>query len=97
MSLVERICAVDAGEHGNVLDDGQNLAAHLDHEVVGVAVGEQSGEGASARHAESTGVVDDDEVGAAFFLTFGGEPRSGARSDDRPALGDLVGEAREDL
>lgn len=49
---------------------------HLYDHGVGVRVGHHPCERASARHAKSARVVDEDEVGAAFFDEFGGEADS---------------------
>ena len=81
----ERVGAVDAGEHRRALDDRQHLARHLDDDRVGVAIGQQPGERASAGHAVAAGIVDDDEVDAARFLAFGREARARAAADDRLA------------
>ena len=40
----ERIGAVDPGQHRRALDDRQHLARHLDHDRIGVAVGQEAGE-----------------------------------------------------
>ena len=46
----ERVGAVDAGEHGRPLHDGQDLVGHLLDDLVGVAVREQSGRAAAPGH-----------------------------------------------
>ena len=93
----ERIGAVDAGEHRRLLHDRQHLARHLDDDVVGIAVGEQAGERAAARHAVAAGIVDDDEVDAARLLAFGGEAGAGAAADDRLAARDHGAEPGENV
>ena len=70
------------------LHDRQHLARHVDHDLVGVAVGEQAGERAAARHAVAAGVVNDDEVDAACLLAFRGQPGAGAAADDGLAARD---------
>ena len=41
---VERIGGIDAGEHRDVLHHRQHLAGHVDDDLVGVAVREETGE-----------------------------------------------------
>ena len=84
----ERVGAVDAGEHGRALDHGSTSARHLDHDLVGIAIGHQPGERAAAGHAVAAGVVDDDEIDAAGLLALGGEAGAGAAADDGLAPGD---------
>ena len=64
---------------------GQHLAAHLDHDLVGVAVGQEAGERAAAGHAVAAGIVDHDQVDAAGLLAAGREAGAGAAADDRLA------------
>ncbi len=40
----EGVRAVDAGEHRRALDHGQHLPGHVQHDVVGIAVGHEAGE-----------------------------------------------------
>src|SRR5882724_3234092 len=93
----EWIGAVDAGEHRRVLDHGQHLARHVEHDVVGIAVGHEAGERAAAGHAVAAGVVDDDEVDAAGLLALGGEARARPAPDDGLAAADHAAEALEDV
>ena len=86
------IGAVDAGEHRRVLDDRQDLARHLEDDLVGVAVGQQAGQRAAAGHAVAAGIVDHDQVDAAGLLAFRREAGAGAAADDRLAAGDHVAE-----
>ena len=64
---------------------GQHLARHLEHDLVGVAVGQQAGERAAPGHAIAARVVDHDEVDAAGLLALGGQAGAGAAADDRLA------------
>jgi hypothetical protein len=86
--LAKRVGPVDAREDGRVLDDGDDLVAHLDDDLVGVAVGEQAGERPAAVHSVPPGVVDDEQVDAAALgeLRRDARPRSGA--DHRAAARD---------
>ena len=81
--------AADAGQHRGVLDHRQHLAGHFHDDRVGVAVGQQPGQGAAPGHAIAPGVVDDDEVNAAGLDELGGDAGAGAGADDGPARGDL--------
>ncbi len=67
----ERIGAVDPRKHGRVVDDRQDLARHIHHDLIGVAVGQESCERTAAGHAVAPGVVDHDQVDAAGFLALG--------------------------
>ena len=77
LGQVERIGAVDAGEHRRVLHDRQHLAGHVDDDLVGVAVRQQPGQRTAPGHAVATGVVDHDQVDPAGLLPLGRQP--GAR------------------
>ena len=46
----EGVCAAYAGEDRSVLNDGEHLCAHLNNELVCIAIGQQSCEGAAACH-----------------------------------------------
>ena len=81
----ERVGAVDAGQHGRAGRHRQHLAAHLDHDLVGVAVGQQAGQRAAPGHAVAAGIVDHDQVDAARLLAAGGQAGTGAAADDRLA------------
>src|SRR6185436_14245305 len=93
----ERIGSVHAGQHRRARDDGQHLASHLEHDLVGVAVGQQAGERATPGHAIAARVVDDDEVDAAGLLAFGGQAGAGAAADDRLAAAHLLAQRRQDV
>ena len=73
---------------GVLRDDRQHFAGHLHHDRIGVAIGHQPGERAAAGHAVAAGIVDHDQVDAAGFLAFGGQPGAGAAADDRLAAFD---------
>ena len=70
---------------GVSLTIGQHLAGHLHDDGVGVAVGQQAGQRAAARHSVAAGVVDDDEVGSAGFGTLRREAGAGPGADDHAA------------
>ena len=93
----ERIGAVDAGQHRGVLDDREHLVGHLHDDGIGVAVGEQPGQGTATGHAEASRVVDDEQVDAAGLGGLRRDTGTGASPDDRPALGDLTAETFQDL
>src|SRR5688572_27509266 len=85
----KRICAIDAREHRRVLHHRQYLARHVEHDLVRVAVGHQTGERAAAGHAVAAGAVDHDEIDAAGLLALGGKARARAAADDRLAAAHL--------
>src|SRR5262245_37858287 len=93
----ERVGAVDAGQHRRPLHDGQDLAGHLQHDLVGVAVREQAGQGSAPRHPVAPRVVDHDEIDAAGVLALRGQAGAGPAADDRLAAADHLVEALEDL
>ena len=93
----ERIGAVDAGQHRGALDHGQDLVGHLHDDGIGVAVGEQPGQGAATGHAEAPRVVDDEQVDAAGLGGLRGDAGARTTADDGPALGDLTTETIQDL
>ena len=65
-----------------VLRDGQDFAGHVHDDLVGVAVGHHAAQVAAARHAETAGVVNDDQVDAARLGAVGGDAGAGAAADD---------------
>ena len=92
----ERVGAVDAGQHRRAPDHRQHLGRHLDHDLVGIAIGEKAGERAAAGHPVAAGVVDHDQVDAARLLALGGKPGAGAAADDRLAARDHGAEPLEE-
>ena len=84
----ERISAVHARQYWGRADDRKNLPCHLHDDLVGVAVGEQSGRRAPSCHPIAAGVVDDDQIDAARFLAFGRKPGSGPAADNGNTLFD---------
>ena len=93
----ERVGAADAREHRRLAHDRQHLAGHVDDDRVRVAVGQQPGERAAARHPVAAGVVDDDQVAAARLGALGGQARARAGADDRLARLDLRAQPGERL
>jgi hypothetical protein len=92
----EGVGAVDAGEHRGARDHRQHLARHVQHDVVGVAVGEEPGERAAAGHAVAAGVVDHDQVDPAGLLALGRQPGARAPADDGLAAADHAAQPPED-
>src|SRR6267142_1244006 len=93
----EGIGAVDPGEHRRALDHRQDLVSHLDHDLVGVAVGQEAGERAAPGHPIASRVVDDDEVDAAGLLALGGQAGAGAAADDRLAAAHHPAQPGQDI
>ena len=93
----ERVGAADAGENRGVLHDGQHLGAHLDDDLIRVAVGKQTRERAATGHAETAGVVDDEDVGAAGLSRLRRDARAGADAEQDVALGEGLTETIEDF
>src|SRR5262245_1158041 len=93
----ERVGAVDPGEDRRVRDNRQPFARHVEHDLVGVAVGEQPRERAAPRHAIAARIVDHDEVDAARLLALGGQPGAGAAADDRLAAAHHAVEPGQDV
>ena len=93
----ERVGAAHSRQDRRVRHDGQHLGGHLHDDAVGVPVGHETGQRAAARHAVSTGVVDDDEVRPAGLGALGGDACPGAAADDRPASGHFGAHSPEDF
>jgi len=63
---------VDSANDGDLFDDGKDLKfPNLHCDGIGITIGHEAGGGARTCHAESSGIVDDDEVGAAFLNELG--------------------------
>ena len=87
----ERVGAVHPGKHRGVVDHGEHLSGHLHHDVVGVAVGQQAGQGAATGHpVPPAGVVDDEEVDPADLPALGRQAGAGAAADDRLTPGTIT-------
>ena len=93
----ERVGAAHPRQDRRVRYDRKHLGGHLHDDAVGVTVGHEAGQRAAARHAVSTGVVDDDEVRATSLGALGGYARPGAAADDRPACGHFGANSPEDF
>jgi hypothetical protein len=81
----EGIGIAHASEHTRLLDDGQDLPGHVDHDGVGVTVGHQPHQRPPPRHPKASRVVDDDQVRAPGLDAFGGDAGAGAGADDGAA------------
>ena len=93
----ERIRSAYARQHRSMLDDRENLGAHLHHDLVGVAIGQKPGQRAAPRHAVTTGVVDDEHVRAAGFAALCRDAGSGAHTYQNLPVGDFLLEFRDDF
>ena len=93
----ERVGAAYAGKHGGVLNNRKNLYAHLHNDLVCVAVGKEARQRAAACHAETTGVVDNEDVGSASLGGLSGNAGTGAYAEQDFALCALFLEAGHDL
>ena len=81
--------ATDPGQHQGALNDRQHLAGHIDHNRVGVAVGQHPGQAAPPGHAVAPRVIDDDQVGPALLGELGRDAGARARAKQRRSGGDL--------
>ena len=55
----ERIGTAYASQHRCVLHNRKNLAAHINNDLIGIAIGKQTGQGAAPCHSVPAGVVND--------------------------------------
>src|SRR5665213_1826397 len=67
----EGVGSTNAGEDGRVLDHGQNFFSHFNHNLICIAVGEQSGTGPAARHAIAAGIINNYQICATGFSKLG--------------------------
>src|SRR5699024_10045489 len=81
----EGVGAANSSQHGGVLDHGENLGAHLHHDLVCIAVREDASQRAAASHAITAGVVDDQQVSAASFGALGGDAGASADAHEETA------------
>ncbi len=86
------IRAVHPRQHRRMPHDGQHLARHFLHNVIGIAIGQQPRQRAPPRHAVAPGIIDDDEVNPARLLAFGRKPRARPAADNGLALGNHAAE-----
>ena len=74
---------MNAADNRAFFDDRQDFVFTDVHgDGIGVTVGHHAGGGAVAHHAEATAVVDDNEIGAAFFDELGADARAGSGCDN---------------
>ena len=89
---------MDAADHGNLLDDGEDLILTDFHRGgIGIPIAHHSGDGAVAHHPIATRIVNDEEIRPAALDKFCADPAPGAGSDDRLAAREGVAETVEDF
>jgi len=76
---------------------GSTSRGHVEHDVVGVAVGHQPGQRAAAGHAVAARVVNHDQVDTAGLFALGRQARAGAAADNGLAASDLVAQAGQQV
>lgn len=64
-------------QYRRVVDHPLHLACHVDDNVIGIAIGQQAGERATAGHAVAPRVVHHDEVDVTGFFALGGQAGAG--------------------
>ncbi len=78
-----RVGGMNAADHGHFLDDRKHfIFADLHGNGVGIAIGHEAAGRAVAAHAEPAGVVNDDEIGAAFLDELRRDAGAGAGRDN---------------
>ena len=86
-----RIGAVYAADHRNFFHHRQYFKFPDFHGYgIRIAIGHQARRRTVPRHSEAAGIVNNDQVGTAFFDEFGADARSGTRSNDRFSLIDSL-------
>ena len=76
----ERVGTAYAGENRSFLYHRQNLSTHLNHNLVGIAVGQQACQRSAAGHSVASGVVNNQDVCTAGFTALCGDSGSGANA-----------------
>ena len=97
LHYAEGVGAAYASEHGGVLHNRQNLGAHFNNNLVCIAVGKQASKRAAASHAESTRVVDNEDVGTAGLSGFSRDARTSAYTEQDVAFVEGFAEPVEDF
>ena len=78
-----RIAPVHTTDNRDLLHHGKNFKLPDFHRHgIGVAVGHEARGGAVPRHAEATGIIDDNEVSPSFFDKFGADSSAGSCRDN---------------
>src|SRR5439155_4166112 len=80
-----------------MLDDRQDLRGHLLYDLVRIAIWHETGQRTVSSHAESSRVVDHDQINAASLFAFGGNPGPGPATDDRLTAINLVPKTFQNL
>jgi len=83
VEIGEGVGAVHPRQNGGVWCHGDHLRGHVHDDFIGVAVCQKPGKRTTPRHPVAAGIVDDDQVDAARFLAFRGQPCARAAPDDR--------------
>ncbi len=80
---------MDAADDGTFFDHGEYLVfTNLHGDGIGIAVSHHPRGRAMAHHAESTAIIDNDEISAALFDELSADAGAGAGSDNGIALGE---------
>lgn len=95
--IFERVGSVHARQNGGVLHNGKDLARHIHHNGIRVAISQKPGAGAAARHTIPAGIVYNDQVCAAGLFKFCADTGAGARANDGPAFLDVFAKSAKNF
>ena len=81
------IGGMDAADHGDFVDDGQHFKfTDLHGDGIRIAIRHETSGRAVTRHAVAAGIVNDDQIRAAFFNELRADARASSSGNDRFAF-----------
>src|SRR5215207_9620072 len=93
-----RITGMNTANYRDLLDHREDFVLSDFHrDSVSIAISHQAAGRAAASHAKASGIIDDDQIGAAFLDEFGADASAGTGSDDWSALFQLAAQAFDDF
>jgi len=92
-----RIGAAHTGQNGSVLYNRQHLTGHFHHDPVGVPIRHAARQRAAAVHAETPGVVDNQQINTSRFLALCADSVARSAANDWNAIRDALAQTLQNL
>ena len=82
----EGVGAANACKHRGILNNRQHFCAHFDHNLVGITIGKQSCQRSATGHAETTRIVNYENICTTCFSGFSGDASASANTQQNVAF-----------